>query len=113
MTDPTAGLRIRTAVRAVLLDPTERVLLVRFDFPSGEVRWALPGGGVEPGETFTEALHRELIEEVGLHHPDIGPLVWIRTHVIPLLALLLFVLMLPAESDRFSVDGWLARRERS
>ncbi len=85
MTDPTAGLRIRTAVRAVLLDPTERVLLVRFDFPSGEVRWALPGGGVEPGETFTEALHRELIEEVGLHDPDIGPLVWIRTHVIPLI----------------------------
>ena len=67
MTDPTAGLRIRTAVRALLLDPPERVLLVRFDFPSGEVRWALPGGGVEPGETFDEALHRELIEEVGLH----------------------------------------------
>ena len=41
------------------------------------------------------------------------PLYEFHTHVIPRLALLLFVLMLPAEADRFSVDGWLARRERS
>ena len=33
-----------------------------------------------------------------------------HTHVIPRLALLLFVLMLPREDDRFSMDGWLLRR---
>lgn len=38
------------------------------------------------------------------------PLYEFHTHVIPRLALLLFVLMLPREADRFSVDGWLARR---
>jgi hypothetical protein len=38
------------------------------------------------------------------------PLYEFHTHVIPRLALLLFVLMLPADADRFSVDGWLARR---
>lgn len=38
------------------------------------------------------------------------PLYEFHTHVIPRLALLLFVLMLPAEADRFSVDAWLARR---
>jgi ADP-ribose pyrophosphatase YjhB (NUDIX family) len=82
--DPTVGLRIRTAVRALLLDPDERILLVRFEFPQG-TRWALPGGGVDAGETFHQALRRELTEEVGLVDVEIGPLIWVRTHVIALI----------------------------
>jgi uncharacterized membrane protein YphA (DoxX/SURF4 family) len=39
------------------------------------------------------------------------PLYEFHTHVIPRLALLLFVLMLPREDDRFSVDHLLARRD--
>jgi len=38
------------------------------------------------------------------------PLYEFHTHVIPRLALLLFILMLPREDDRFSVDYLLARR---
>lgn len=78
-----SGLRIREAVRALLLDPDDRVLLVRFEFPVTGTRWALPGGGLEPGESHVDALRRELVEEVGLHEPDIGPHVWTRLHVIP------------------------------
>lgn len=37
------------------------------------------------------------------------PLYEFHTHVIPRLALLLFVLMVPREADRFSVDRLLAR----
>ena len=37
------------------------------------------------------------------------PLYEFHTHVIPRLALLLFVLMVPREADRFSVDRWLSR----
>ena len=40
------------------------------------------------------------------------PLYEFHSHVIPRLALLLFVLMRPREADRFSVDGWLARRAK-
>jgi 8-oxo-dGTP pyrophosphatase MutT (NUDIX family) len=75
-------LRIREAVRAVILDGDQRVLLVRFEFPTRTV-WALPGGGVDPGETDVEALRRELIEEVGLHGAGIGAHLWNRLHVFP------------------------------
>jgi 8-oxo-dGTP diphosphatase len=78
---PSAGLRIREAVRAVLLDPDDRLLLVRFEFPTA-TRWALPGGGIEAGETPEDALRRELAEEVGLLDPEIGPLIWTRTHIV-------------------------------
>ena len=37
------------------------------------------------------------------------PLYEFHTHVIPRLALLLFVLMVPRDADRFSVDGWRSR----
>ena len=82
MTHEGDGLRIREAVRALVVDDAERVLLVRFEFPGG-TRWALPGGGIEPGESDHEALHRELLEEVGMDAPDIGPHIWNRLHVIP------------------------------
>ena len=77
-----ADLRIRRAVRAVLVTPDQSILLVRFEFPDKTV-WALPGGGLDPGETHLEALRRELIEEVGLHDVEPGPHVWTREHIIP------------------------------
>ncbi len=78
------GLRIRRAVQAVVLDSADRVLLVRFEFPH-VVLWAAPGGGLEPGEHPHDALRRELIEETGLVDPEIGPVIWTRTHVFPFL----------------------------
>lgn len=83
MSDPsTEGLRIRRALRALVLDPADRVLLVRFEFPGRSI-WATPGGGAEPGETDEEALRRELDEELGLLDVEIGPHIWNRTHIVP------------------------------
>jgi 8-oxo-dGTP pyrophosphatase MutT (NUDIX family) len=47
-------------VRAVVLDGEDKVFLVKHSYVTG---WHLPGGGVEVGESFLDALSRELIEE--------------------------------------------------
>jgi 8-oxo-dGTP pyrophosphatase MutT (NUDIX family) len=71
---------VRQAVRALVLDPEERILLVRFEAPrTRQSWWATPGGGLE-GQPLEEALRRELREEAGLVDFDLGPTVWTRRH---------------------------------
>ncbi|KQM85429.1 hypothetical protein ASE67_13535 [Sphingomonas sp. Leaf23] len=50
-------------VRGLLLSPDGRVALVRHTYVDG---WYMPGGGVKKGECVTDALHRELAEEVAV-----------------------------------------------
>jgi ADP-ribose pyrophosphatase YjhB (NUDIX family) len=59
---------LRRAARVVLLDPDDRVLLMRYDDgpPNGR-HWTTPGGGVEDGEDYQAAALRELAEETGWH----------------------------------------------
>lgn len=74
---------LRKAVRALILDTEDRVLLVRLDFPEGTL-WVAPGGGLEPDEEPHDALRRELEEETGLADADIGPEIRTRTHLFPM-----------------------------
>lgn len=58
----------RMAGRVLLLDDTDRVLLVEnaVDVGASDTHWITPGGGAEPGETPAQAATREVFEELGL-----------------------------------------------
>ena len=75
---------MRPASRALILtDDGCHILLVKFELEKRGVFWALPGGGKEEGESFEDALARELREEVGLSTTNytIGPHIWTREHL--------------------------------
>lgn len=58
----------RRAARVLVLDPADRLLLLRGIDPASPERqfWFTVGGGVEPGETARAGAVRELSEETGL-----------------------------------------------
>ena len=74
-----SGLPIRRGVRAVVVAPDGRTLMIRY-VNTYESWWIPPGGGLDPGESDLDALRRELREEVGLDEFEIGPLLFEREH---------------------------------
>ena len=50
------------SVAALVTNEKEEILLVKSPWRG----WEYPGGLIEPGETFQEALHREVFEESGV-----------------------------------------------
>jgi 8-oxo-dGTP diphosphatase len=72
--------RVRYAARVLLLDPSNRLLLLRGVALDGSAYWLAPGGGLKAGEDYASAALREAREELGLA-VELGPLVWHRRHV--------------------------------
>lgn len=65
----------RVIVVGLVRNGRDELLLCRMSDDRGVFpgKWGLTGGGVEPGERMTDALRRELREEVGLEVTDVRP----------------------------------------
>jgi len=68
-------LRLRHEVQAVIFDDEDEakqvLILKKIDFSAERYRWRLLKGGVNDGETETEAMRREILEETGLRNVEI------------------------------------------
>lgn len=68
-------MKYRTTVIALIKNHQDQYLICKTPphrgvFPD---QWGIPGGGIEPNETMTQALEREVWEEVGLKITNIQP----------------------------------------
>ncbi|WP_308409522.1 NUDIX domain-containing protein [Streptomyces sp. A 4/2] len=70
----------RRAARVAVLDPAGAVLMLRYDNEEVGVHWALPGGGLEPGESFLAGARREVREETGWGDVEPGALLCTWEH---------------------------------
>ena len=69
---------IRNSAKAIIIRDGKLLAIELRD--AGETWYILPGGGQDPGETLTEALSRECLEETGAA-VKVGRLAYIREYI--------------------------------
>jgi 8-oxo-dGTP pyrophosphatase MutT (NUDIX family) len=74
-----APFRVRPTARILLLDPDDRILLMKGRLPADPGApgvWFTIGGGIEPGESLYQAAAREVREETGFADVVLGDVAW-------------------------------------
>ncbi len=69
----------KLVVAALLFDQSRLLICQRSPHGQFPNKWEFPGGKVNPGEAPQDALHRELLEELGIS-AEIGDEVWHTDH---------------------------------
>ncbi|WP_193726721.1 NUDIX hydrolase [Paenibacillus guangzhouensis] len=73
--------RVRKAARAIVWNDTKKMALL---YVSSDGYYKLPGGGIEAGESYEDALRREVLEEVGVQIEilqELGHTIEYRDHI--------------------------------
>lgn len=67
---------------ALVVREDDRILLLR-QMKAGRSYWLLPGGGLNWGETISEAIDRELREELTVALAALGEMLWMSETIAP------------------------------
>lgn len=115
---------LQVAAKAVIVNDNGQVLIVRESAQCiGNTmtgKYGVPGGRLDPGESFEDALHREVMEEVGLRVEPIKPIgigEWNPTiNGIPHQIVAIFMLCKPltdtvALSDEHDKFAWVSKKD--
>jgi ADP-ribose pyrophosphatase YjhB (NUDIX family) len=70
----------RRAARVAIFAPDDTLFLFRYDNEEVGVHWAMPGGGLDAGESLHEGVQREVREETGWTDIEPGPLLCTWEH---------------------------------
>ena len=75
---------IGVGVGALIINDEGKCLIAKRGYKAKNERglWEIPGGGVEFGETFREAIIREVREEIGIEI-EVGVLLELCDHILP------------------------------
>lgn len=90
-------LPLQYATRGIITNREGKILLVKH---GSEKPWTLPGGRVQEGETFQEALIREVLGELDIHIELIGMVTIHREHYVHALPSPVRVQVIEYENDR-------------
>jgi 8-oxo-dGTP pyrophosphatase MutT (NUDIX family) len=115
-------MKTRLTARAILLDPSDHVLLFRFELLDGMIAegprrfWATPGGAIEADEDVRMALMREVREETGFNDFEIGAELWMGEQTltfngVPTFTRERFFLVRTREVE-IKHDGWTELEQR-
>jgi len=74
-------------VKALILSPEKKVLLLKRQHPVKGIYWDIPGGRLQQGESQMDTLQREVREETGLNNIcEVHPFTMVQTNIrIPVL----------------------------